>query len=259
MGGPTLIRGHPWVNLSMEKVALTMRHTSFHGEGRVNYKQHHLPRMLAICRHPWSRVVAAFWRKYPNDNASHVRHVDTFRRSYDAESGDLTTYRLITCTNKLPSWIAAVRLPRVFFAFRQCWGAQLFLKKLVSAYVTPSVGVRCHSFDEILERCASMSSFSVGYSLISASCYLFFFFHSVAWARRCILLRNRWWTAKPRRWHYSLGEYAVFLETTSGSDIEKSLSISARSATPTSQHRALRWSMLHFNLGCCSRPSGTKL
>lgn len=53
----------------------------------------------------WDQVSAANWKKYPNEMSTHVVAVDTLRREVDPKSGILTSERLITCKQAIPSWI----------------------------------------------------------------------------------------------------------------------------------------------------------
>ena len=55
--------------------------------------------------HPWTRVSLASWVKYPNDNSAHVLHVDYLSTSVDPATGVLTTERLLTCKQNVPSVI----------------------------------------------------------------------------------------------------------------------------------------------------------
>jgi len=55
--------------------------------------------------HPydWNQVVGTYWKRYPNPNSQHVFSEDIISSKID-EKGCLRTKRLITKTNKLPSW-----------------------------------------------------------------------------------------------------------------------------------------------------------
>lgn len=55
--------------------------------------------------HPydWNQVVGTYWKRYPNPNSQHVFSEDIISSKID-EKGRLRTKRLITKTNKLPSW-----------------------------------------------------------------------------------------------------------------------------------------------------------
>lgn len=55
--------------------------------------------------YPWDQVTAANWRKYPNEVSTHVVAVDVLRRELDATNTVLTTERLITCKQSIPSWL----------------------------------------------------------------------------------------------------------------------------------------------------------
>ncbi|ORY96247.1 PRELI-like family-domain-containing protein [Syncephalastrum racemosum] len=56
----------------------------------------------------WSLVSAANWQKYPNENATHVKHVDVLNRSVDPETGILTTERLFTVNQNVPTIIQKI-------------------------------------------------------------------------------------------------------------------------------------------------------
>lgn len=58
--------------------------------------------------HPWGTLTAANWKKYPNEISTHVVAVDVLRREIDSITGVLTTERLITCRQNIPSWIFAL-------------------------------------------------------------------------------------------------------------------------------------------------------
>ncbi|BFZ54622.1 Phospholipid metabolism protein [Savitreella phatthalungensis] len=53
----------------------------------------------------WEQVSSAHWRKYPNEQASHVVAVDTLRSEVDPNTGILRIERLITCRQGAPRWI----------------------------------------------------------------------------------------------------------------------------------------------------------
>ncbi|CAM9017537.1 hypothetical protein WICANDRAFT_40009 [Wickerhamomyces anomalus NRRL Y-366-8] len=55
--------------------------------------------------YPWEQVTAANWRKYPNEMSTHVVAVDVLRRELDPTCKILTTERLITCKQSIPSWL----------------------------------------------------------------------------------------------------------------------------------------------------------
>lgn len=62
-------------------------------------------------QHPFERVTSAFWRKYPNDAAAHVKAIDITDRRLDSE-GRLITNRIMSCQSALPSWLRAAGLPQ---------------------------------------------------------------------------------------------------------------------------------------------------
>jgi len=55
--------------------------------------------------HPWSKVSAANWIKYPNELTPHVLHVDYLSRSVDPRTGILRTVRLLSCKQNVPDII----------------------------------------------------------------------------------------------------------------------------------------------------------
>lgn len=55
--------------------------------------------------YPWEQVTAANWQKYPNEVSTHVVGVDVLRREVDPSTGILTTERLLTCEQAIPSWL----------------------------------------------------------------------------------------------------------------------------------------------------------
>lgn len=65
-------------------------------------------------QHPFERVTSAFWRKYPNDAAAHVKAIDITDRRID-EQGRLITNRIMSCESALPSWCRAAGLPQSCF------------------------------------------------------------------------------------------------------------------------------------------------
>jgi hypothetical protein len=58
----------------------------------------------------WSLVSAANWQKYPNESCTHVAHVDVLSRTIDPDTGLLTTERLITVKQNIPTLIKKVYL-----------------------------------------------------------------------------------------------------------------------------------------------------
>lgn len=70
-------------------------------------------------RYNWGNVVLAFWRKYPNKFSEHVKEVDTFSRKFDPVSGDLTTYRMISCESSLPGWMASLGISSHAYALEE--------------------------------------------------------------------------------------------------------------------------------------------
>jgi hypothetical protein len=62
-------------------------------------------------RHPFDRVTSAFWRKYPNEHAAHVKAVDITDRRID-DQGRLITTRLMSCESAVPAWLRGAGLPQ---------------------------------------------------------------------------------------------------------------------------------------------------
>ncbi|KAI8140349.1 PRELI-like family-domain-containing protein [Fennellomyces sp. T-0311] len=56
----------------------------------------------------WSVVSAANWKKYPNENSPHVQAVDILNQHVDPETGILTTERLFTVTQNVPTFILKI-------------------------------------------------------------------------------------------------------------------------------------------------------
>jgi len=67
-----------------------------------------------VFQHPFERVTSAFWRKYPNDAAAHVKSIDITDRRVD-EQGRLITNRIMSCESALPSWARHAGLPSACF------------------------------------------------------------------------------------------------------------------------------------------------
>lgn len=61
-----------------------------------------------FCRHPWSTVAKAAWRKYPNPINSSVVGIDVLDRHLDSR-GRLESHRLLITRWNLPSWVHGVR------------------------------------------------------------------------------------------------------------------------------------------------------
>ncbi|XP_044198187.1 PRELI domain-containing protein 1, mitochondrial-like isoform X1 [Thunnus albacares] len=56
---------------------------------------------------PWHQVLAAFWQRYPNPYSAHVLTEDVLYREV-TPSNHLLSRRLLTKTNRLPSWAERV-------------------------------------------------------------------------------------------------------------------------------------------------------
>jgi hypothetical protein len=65
--------------------------------------------------HPFETVTSAFWRKYPNEKAAHVRAIDAFDRAIDAR-GNLIVSRVVKCESALPAWLKSIGMPQSVFA-----------------------------------------------------------------------------------------------------------------------------------------------
>jgi len=66
--------------------------------------------------HPFARVTSAFWRKYPNEKAPHVKAIDCLERqivhlpakdnqSINETQPCLVTSRIISCESAVPGWL----------------------------------------------------------------------------------------------------------------------------------------------------------
>lgn len=66
--------------------------------------------------HPFHRVTSAFWRKYPNEKAPHVKAIDCLERQIvhlpagenqpiNATQSCLVTSRIISCESAVPGWL----------------------------------------------------------------------------------------------------------------------------------------------------------
>lgn len=68
-------------------------------------------------RHDWSTVTTAFWGKYPNQNAPHVKEIDTYERNFSPVTGDITSKRILKCiSGSIPSWMGRLGFPTTMFA-----------------------------------------------------------------------------------------------------------------------------------------------
>jgi hypothetical protein len=55
--------------------------------------------------YPWDTCTSAMWRKYPNEHSPHVQSVDVINRKVDAQTGILSSVRLISMQSAIPSWL----------------------------------------------------------------------------------------------------------------------------------------------------------
>lgn len=58
---------------------------------------------VSTFKYSWPQVAAAFWRRYPNPQSTHVLSEDVVSR-YVGKDGCLYTKRIMAKTNKLPKW-----------------------------------------------------------------------------------------------------------------------------------------------------------
>lgn len=68
-----------------------------------------------IFHHPFDTVTSAFWRKYPNDQASHVKAIDVYSRSINTQ-GQLVVHRLMRCESNIPSWLSSLGVSNSAYA-----------------------------------------------------------------------------------------------------------------------------------------------
>ncbi len=64
--------------------------------------------------HPFDRVTSAFWRKYPNQYATHLKAIDIVDRRLDSE-GRMITNRIQSCTSNIPAFARSAGLPTICF------------------------------------------------------------------------------------------------------------------------------------------------
>ncbi|ORX84623.1 MSF1-domain-containing protein [Basidiobolus meristosporus CBS 931.73] len=53
--------------------------------------------------HSWAQVSSGWWRKYPNENAPHILHVDIIGVEVDPATGILSTERLVAAKQSTPT------------------------------------------------------------------------------------------------------------------------------------------------------------
>jgi len=68
-----------------------------------------------IFQHNFDIVTSAFWRKYPNLHASHVKEIDTYARRID-EHGRLIVHRLMRCESQVPAWLQSLGVSNSAYA-----------------------------------------------------------------------------------------------------------------------------------------------
>jgi len=59
-----------------------------------------------LFQHSWDNVTSAIWRKYPNERAPHVLHIETIDQYVEPETGVLVLERLIIAKDKMPGIIS---------------------------------------------------------------------------------------------------------------------------------------------------------
>jgi len=59
-------------------------------------------------KHGWNEISFANWRKYPNPARPDVVSVDLLRRDFDAQTGVLSTTRLVTMKPSIPSFLLKI-------------------------------------------------------------------------------------------------------------------------------------------------------
>lgn len=68
-----------------------------------------------IFQHNFDTVTSAFWRKYPNNHASHVKEIDCYARKIDGK-GRLIVHRLMRCESQVPSWLCTLGISNSAYA-----------------------------------------------------------------------------------------------------------------------------------------------
>jgi len=69
---------------------------------------YNMPLFETLChtyKHAWNQISLASWRKYPSPERPDVLSVDILSREVNAQTGVLTTRRLMTCKGTGPAWI----------------------------------------------------------------------------------------------------------------------------------------------------------
>ncbi|CAI8501637.1 hypothetical protein ACO0OL_002798 [Hanseniaspora opuntiae] len=53
----------------------------------------------------FEETIVAVWQKYPNEMSDHVKCIDILDRTYNKQEQKIITHRLITCQQKIPTWL----------------------------------------------------------------------------------------------------------------------------------------------------------
>ncbi|KAJ2064376.1 Phospholipid metabolism protein [Coemansia aciculifera] len=61
-----------------------------------------------VFKHDWETVSLANWRKYPNEQTPHVRHVEILNQDVDPVTGVLRTERLIMVRQNVPMLVRKI-------------------------------------------------------------------------------------------------------------------------------------------------------
>eukprot|EP00163_Fabomonas_tropica_P024110 TRINITY_DN416_c0_g1_i1.p2 TRINITY_DN416_c0_g1~~TRINITY_DN416_c0_g1_i1.p2 ORF type:complete len:197 (-),score=31.59 TRINITY_DN416_c0_g1_i1:191-781(-) len=70
--------------------------------------------------HPWERVSAAVWRKYPHPRAPHVKAVDIVNRHVDHATGILRSTRFVQClADSIPGILKPILKATALFDFSE--------------------------------------------------------------------------------------------------------------------------------------------
>eukprot|EP00051_Salpingoeca_urceolata_P005174 m.70911 g.70911 ORF g.70911 m.70911 type:complete len:183 (+) comp14114_c0_seq1:416-964(+) len=63
---------------------------------------------MHVFGHPWERVTAANWRKYPNPFNPGVVSADIVAREVDEATGRMATHRIIKTKFNMPRWLSSL-------------------------------------------------------------------------------------------------------------------------------------------------------
>jgi hypothetical protein len=59
-------------------------------------------------RHKWADVFQASWKKYPHPRRPDILHVDVINKEFNAETGTLTTTRIVFSKGPIPLWLRPI-------------------------------------------------------------------------------------------------------------------------------------------------------